>query len=442
MTDKTNESTIPGAPHWHSIQDQTAFLTSVLEASTEYSIVAMELDGTILAWNEGARRIYGYEQADVLGKVKASVLHIPEDVGNGLPDRIFADVHRIGKWEGALRHMRKNGEQFSAHVTMTLRRDPAGTASGFTMISRDLSEFDRIWQELQKSEQKFRHLLEAAPDAMIIVDEAGKIVLVNAQVEKVFEYRREELLGQPIEFLIPERFRGPHVGHRTKYSEKPSTRPLGMGLNLYGLRKNGTEFPIEISLSPLETESGTLISSSIRDISEQKRLEEQITNQNRELSETSTFLNNILESSTEYSIIAKDIKGNILKWNEGAHRTYGYTADEMVGKQNSSILHTKEDVESGRMEEAHRTAFQTGTFEGEFQRVRKNGEQFTAQVAITLRRDLVGNPIGYVLISKDITEQKALKEQIRRKNEELEEQYRRVQAGQPPQERVPGQHVP
>jgi len=133
------------------------------------------------------------------------------------------------------------------------------------------------------------------------------------------------------------------------------------------------------------------------------------------------FLTSIFEASTEYSIVAMEFDGTILAWNEGAHRTYGYAADEMVGKQSSSLLHTQEDLESGRVDAALRTAFQTGKFEGEFQRV-------TAQVAITLRRDAAGNPIGYVLISKDITEQKAMKEQIRRKSEELEEQYRRIQA--------------
>ncbi|MEO8340803.1 MAG: histidine kinase dimerization/phospho-acceptor domain-containing protein [Nitrospirota bacterium] len=146
------------------------------------------------------------------------------------------------------------------------------------------------------------------------------------------------------------------------------------------------------------------------------------------IQDQAAFLNNILDSSTEYSIIAKDLKGNILTWNEGAHRIYGYTADEMVGKQNSSVLHTQEDLESGRVDAALLTAIQTGTFEGELQQVRKSKERFTAQVTITLRRDAAASPIGYLLMSKDVTEQEALKEQIRRQSEELEEQYRLVQA--------------
>ena len=156
-------------------------------------------------------------------------------------------------------------------------------------------------------------------------------------------------------------------------------------------------------------------------------LEEQIRQQNRELTEATAFLNNVLESSTEYSIIAKDLDGNILAWNEGAKRNYGYNAEEMVGKQNSRILHIPEDVASGRVDALLNTALQTGKAEGTFERVRKNGERFTASVAVTLRRGVNGTPVGFVLISKDITEQKQLEEQLRRKNEELEEQNRRVQ---------------
>ncbi|RYZ15644.1 MAG: PAS domain S-box protein, partial [Myxococcaceae bacterium] len=172
--------------------------------------------------------------------------------------------------------LRQDGTEFPVEISLS----PLQTDAGMLVMSAIRDIGDR-----KKAERKFRGLLEAAPDAIIIVDQSGDIVIVNSQAETLFGYHREEMIGSKVEMLMPERFRGAHQGRRHGFVADPKARPMGVGLELYGQRRDGTEFPIEISLSPLETEDGVLVSSAIRDITGRKQAELSLQRANRMKSE-------------------------------------------------------------------------------------------------------------------------------------------------------------
>ncbi|HUJ32377.1 MAG TPA: PAS domain S-box protein [Candidatus Acidoferrum sp.] len=240
---------------------------------TNDAIFVRGLDSTILYWNCGAERSYGWKKEEALGKISHDLLQTKFPVPLS---KIEAEVYEKGSWEGELIHHRRDGAQIIVSSRWALQSDASGKPVRILEVNRDITQ-----RKIQ--EDQFHRLLECAPDAMVIVDREGRIRLVNAQTEKLFGYSREELVGKPVEILVPERFRHQHAEDRDGYAQSPKSRAMGPGLELFGRRKDGSELPVEISLSPIETEQGVLVASAIRDVTERRRADEQIRELNAEL---------------------------------------------------------------------------------------------------------------------------------------------------------------
>jgi PAS domain S-box-containing protein len=276
-------------------------LGGLLEAAPDAMVVVDE-HGTIVLVNAQTEKVFGYPRADLIG---ASVDLL-------VPDALRADhLRHREKYVGEphvrsmgsgrdLRAVRSDGSEFPVEISLA----PLRTDEGL-LISAALRDVTRKRRE----ERLFRGLLEAAPDAMVIVDESGCIVLVNAQAEERFGYDRSELVGRPVEMLVPQRFAGMHVAFRSGYVAGPRTRPMGLAGDLFAVRKDGTEFPVEISLAPLETDDGLLVSAAVRDISERRRTQEEADRVKEEFFATvSHELRTPLTSMLGYSELMADLE--------------------------------------------------------------------------------------------------------------------------------------
>jgi len=237
----------------------------LLDGVQDYAIFLLDPDGLVVSWNAGARRIKGYTADEIVGR-SFSCFFTPEDVELRRPEAILRMSAESGRHEEQSVRVRKDGSRFMARTTVTALRDSKGHIRGFSKMSRDLSE-------RKESEARYRGLLEAAPDAMVVVSAFGDIVLLNVQAEKQFGYRRHELVGRPISSLIPEGFRERLTADSLRSADDALEYQMGMGLELTGRRKDGSAFPIEMMLSPLNSDEGMLVTAAIRDITARKGAE-------------------------------------------------------------------------------------------------------------------------------------------------------------------------
>lgn len=250
----------------------------------------------------------------------------------------------------------------------------------------------------------YEELFAHSPDAILVVDSKGTILEANPQSEYLFGYSRLELLGQPVEVLLPERYRNGHPDQRSKYARNPHVRPMGAGLDLYALHKDGKEFPVDIMLSPVQLDEAGCVVAVVRDISQRKSIE-------NELRQSEERFRLLVDGARDYAIFMLDTEGWISTWNPGAERIKGYRSEEILG-QHFSRFYTQEDIARRRPWHALEEAREKGRYEDEGWRVRKDGSRFWANVVITALHEENGKLIGFSKVVRDFTNRRRAEETL------------------------------
>ena len=245
-------------------------MAAIVETSDD-AIIGEDAAGLVAAWNAGAERMFGYRADEIVGRSVAVL--VPSE-----RRREDEEIHQRVRSGGVVDHVatirrRADGQRIDVVVSVSPLRDATGDTLGLTTVVRDVSERMQTREALRQSEATVMAFIDSAAEGILIVDETGRIVVANRQVETMFRYAPRELLGQPMEVLLPERLRGGHVGYRAAYAAEPRVRPMGRGLDLAGRRRDGTEFPVEISLSYVRTAAGVRVMAFITDITERVLLE-------------------------------------------------------------------------------------------------------------------------------------------------------------------------
>jgi PAS domain S-box-containing protein len=407
-------------------------------ALDQHAIVAVtDVQGTITYVNEKFCTISQYSRDELIGqnhRILKSGHHSKDFFG-----QMYDAIANGTVWHGEIKNRAKDGSTYWVETTIVPLAGPGGKSQQYVSIRTDISkskleaealvgkaldlsrqaeELSRSRQALEtqtrtlQSEARYRSLLEAAPDAMVVVNPSGEIVLLNVQAENQFGYSRDELIGQKVRNIIPHGFAERLIADGTRSAADAVAQQIGTGIELIGRRKDGSEFPLEIMLSPLESVEGILVTAAIRDISVRKSAEEHLVRMEERrrlgenaLRESEERYRLLLDGVQNYAIFMMDTQGQILSWNAGAERIKGYSADQIIG-HNFSCFFPSGDIERGRPDEVLRITAVNGRHEEQGMRVRKDGSRFLANVVFTALRDAAGNLRGFSEFSHDLSETK------------------------------------
>jgi PAS domain S-box-containing protein len=402
--ERNNESTQRAAGA--ALLESQARLSGIIDSAMD-AIITVDEEQRIMVFNRAAERMFRCPSEEALGKSLARFIpqrfrphhssHIESFGKTGVTTRAMALTRSV-------HGLRADGEEFP--VEASISQVEAGGQKLYTVVMRDITE-------RQRAEERFRQLIEGAPNGMVMVDQEGKITMVNAQIEKSFGYTRDELIGQPIEILVPTRFRGHHPDYRKNFTAEPSARPMGSGRDLFGLRKDASEFPVEIGLNPLHTDQGTMVLGTIVDITERKRAEETLRRSQAQLA-------GVIGSAMD-AIISADEDQRIVLFNAAAERMFLYRSEEAIGKPLDQFIpnrfrggHREHIEEFARTHVSKRAMGSLGAIFG----LRSDGEEFPIEASIS-QLESEGRKL-FTVILRDITERKRSEAEVHRLNEELE----------------------